>query len=125
MNRYLFICCLCISALGSLSTLNATSIFTYILINKTNTLVTIPDHNITLEKNAIFSLKITTNLLKNLVAEAKNDTVNFKFDPPLGDRRRIEFHEDEKDSETLNVLVFIQGNLEMSNLIPVKFPTEI
>lgn len=107
MNRYLFICYICISALGSLPTLNATSILNYLLINKTNTHVKIASHEVTLEKNAIFLLK-NAGYLKELVVETEDDAVRFYFKPPLENNCRIELYKNNKDDAKLDVLVFKQ-----------------
>ncbi len=109
MKQYLFMCCMCISAFGGSSTLNATSILIYLFINNTNMLVKIPSHNnVTIEKETISFLE-NAGYLKKLEVKTEDDAVKLDFEPPLEIGCRIELHEDSEDDKKFKVLVFGPG----------------
>lgn len=92
--KHRFIYYLCIGTFGSLSIINATSIFNYLVINNTSATVNIPSHNITLKSDDSIMLKNRRAPLKELEVLTEDDPVKFTFKQALKDNSAIELYKE-------------------------------
>ena len=104
MKRYPFICWMIISTLGWLPTLGATSILIYLIINKTNTRIKIPSHDLTLEKKTVSFLE-NKGPLERLEMKKENNPIELNFEPPLVNDCWIELYEVDEDDKQLDVFI--------------------